>query len=66
MYLNYEAREVTQMQMCGNCGKVYDESEYSKCPFCHRNKHEYSHVIVYDKKEGKAKSVPKEEAHLYE
>lgn len=43
------------MQMCGNCGKVYDESEYSKCPFCHRNKREYSHVIVYDKKEGRAK-----------
>ena len=23
------------MQMCPYCNKVYDESEYSKCPFCH-------------------------------
>lgn len=22
------------MQMCPNCNKVYDESEYSKCPYC--------------------------------
>ena len=22
------------MQMCPNCDKVYDESEYSKCPYC--------------------------------
>lgn len=52
------------MQMCGNCSKVYDESEYAKCPFC--SKDEYTHVIVFDKKEGIAKSVPKEEAYLYE
>ena len=25
------------MQQCGNCGFVYDESEYSKCPKCHPN-----------------------------
>jgi len=41
------------MQMCGECMKVYDESESI-------------HVIVYDKEAGIAKSVPKEEAHLYE
>lgn len=25
------------MQMCPNCDRVYDESEYSKCPFCHKD-----------------------------
>ncbi len=25
------------MQMCPDCGKVYDESEYSKCPRCYPN-----------------------------
>ncbi len=23
------------MQTCGDCGKVYDESEYASCPDCH-------------------------------
>ena len=22
------------MQMCPNCDSVYDESEYSRCPYC--------------------------------
>ena len=22
------------MQMCSECNKIYDESEYSKCPYC--------------------------------
>ena len=22
------------MQMCPSCDKVYDESEYSRCPYC--------------------------------
>ncbi|MDD6039574.1 MAG: hypothetical protein PUD63_00065 [Clostridia bacterium] len=22
------------MQMCPNCDRVYDESEYSRCPYC--------------------------------
>ena len=22
------------MQMCPNCDKVYDESEYTHCPYC--------------------------------
>lgn len=26
--------EVTKMQMCPFCDKVYDESEYSHCPYC--------------------------------
>lgn len=23
------------MQMCPNCDRVYDESEYSRCPYCY-------------------------------
>lgn len=23
------------MQMCPDCEKIYDESEYSHCPYCH-------------------------------
>lgn len=26
------------MQMCGECMKVYDESEYTKCPFVTKRK----------------------------
>ena len=26
--------EVRIMQMCPDCNKVYDESEYSRCPYC--------------------------------
>ncbi len=22
------------MQQCGDCGKIYDESEYASCPYC--------------------------------
>ena len=22
------------MTQCGTCGKVYDESDYAKCPYC--------------------------------
>lgn len=59
-------RSEKEMQMCGNCMKVYDESEYVKCPFCSGDKDEYTHVIVFDKNAGVAKSVPKKDAHLYE
>lgn len=59
-------RRGKEMQMCGNCMKVYDESEYAKCPFCSDDKDEYTHVIVFDRDDGVAKSVPKENAHLYE
>ena len=54
------------MQQCDNCMKIYDESEYTRCPFCSKDKDEYTHVIVFDKKAGIAKSVSKEDAHLYE
>jgi hypothetical protein len=46
--------------------KVYDESEYARCPYSTNAKKEHTHVIVFDKKAGVAKSVPKEDAHLYE
>lgn len=26
------------MQMCPDCGYVYDESEYARCPRCYRGK----------------------------
>ncbi len=45
---------------------VYDESDYSKCPFCSDDKDEYTHVIVFDKKAGIAKSVSKEDPYVYE
>lgn len=54
------------MQQCGDCLKVFDESEYARCPFCSDDEDDYTHVIVFDKAAGVAKSVPKDEAHLYE
>ncbi len=30
----YIEREVIDMQQCPNCDNVYDESEYSHCPYC--------------------------------
>lgn len=53
------------MQMCSECMMVYDESESTKCPFCFVPKEEFKYVIVYDEKEGIAKTVPVEEAHKY-
>lgn len=58
-------RSEKKMQMCGDCMKVYDESEYSKCPFCSDDSDEYTHVIVFDRDAGVTKSVPKKDAHLY-
>lgn len=40
------------MQMCPNCNKVYDESEYSRCPYCHKNDEVERINIVYDDKQG--------------
>lgn len=56
------------MQMCGDCGKVYDESEYSKCPYCHGFGYESDEepmVIVYDRDKKEAITVPKSEAYKY-
>lgn len=54
------------MQQYGDCLKIYDESENTRCPCCSDDKEVYTHVIVFDKKEGIAKSVLKEDAYLYE
>ena len=35
------------MQMCPNCDRVYDESEYSHCPYCH----------PYDEDDGRERTV---------
>lgn len=55
------------MQMCPDCESVYDESEYSKCPYCHPEYDTFGErtVIVYDREEGRAKIVPESEAYKY-
>ena len=56
------------MQMCPNCDRVYDESEYSRCPYCHPYDEDDGRertVIVYDRDEGRAKYVPESEAEKY-
>ena len=56
------------MQMCPYCDKVYDESEYSRCPFCHPDDDDDRRertVIVYDRDEGRTKYVPESEAEKY-
>lgn len=35
------------MQMCPNCDKVYDESEYSHCPYCYDDS-ETIHIVCDD------------------
>ena len=45
------------MTMCPYCDKVYDESEYSKCPYDYGRKVN----IVYDDKQGKALELDDEE-----
>ena len=55
------------MQMCPMCDKVYDESEYSRCPYCYDkdvNRREPT-VIVYDRDERRAKLVPESESEKY-
>ena len=50
------------MQMCPECGRVYDESEYSKCPYCKGFffiKKNYHIVYDYEKEE----SVDKDKAN---
>ena len=33
------------MQMCPFCDKVYDESEYSHCPYCHPYEDKYDALV---------------------
>ena len=42
------------MQMCPDCGMVYDESEDPKCPYCHFEDPREVYHIVYDDEKGKA------------
>ncbi len=49
------------MQMCPDCGKVYDESDYAKCPYCDSYDPRPVHYIVYDRELGKALSLTAEE-----
>lgn len=56
------------MQMCPNCDRVYDESEYSRCPHCYSYDEDYGRertVIVYDRDEERAKYVLEPEAEKY-
>jgi len=45
------------MQMCPNCNRIYDESDYAKCPFCYDDDPRPVYHIVYDKDLGKAESL---------
>lgn len=36
------------MQMCPFCDKVYDESEYSRCPYCHDDDVERINIVCDD------------------
>ena len=36
------------MQMCPMCDRVYDESEYSRCPFCHPDRGERINIVCDD------------------
>lgn len=49
------------MQMWPWCDKVYDESEYSRCPYCHPNDYREQINIVYDDNIGKALELTDEE-----
>lgn len=55
------------MQMCPRCGKVYDESEYSRCPYCHpyHDSGRVQTVMLYgrDEKQTKYVSAPKLKKH---
>lgn len=40
------------MQMCPECDKVYDESEYCRCPYCHDEDDGGTIHIVCDDEQG--------------
>ena len=54
------------MQMCPECGGVYDESDYALCPRCYDSNTSEPEVIVFDRESGEAIVVPKSEAYKYE
>lgn len=45
------------MQMCPDCGSVYDESEYSHCPYCYDDDSDLTSYIVYDEEAGETRSL---------
>lgn len=49
------------MQMCPYCNKVYDETEYSRCPCCYPDESREQIHIVYDDKIDKVLELTNEE-----
>ncbi len=49
------------MQMCSECNKIYDESEYSRCPRCYKNYNEEKYYIVYDDEKEEAVTLSEDE-----
>ena len=55
------------MTQCPVCNKVYDESEYTHCPYCSGELSDDNHkereveVKLYDKKLGRYRWVPESE-----
>ncbi len=45
------------MQVCPECNRIYDESEYSCCPYCNDMDDRETYHIVYDAELGKALSL---------
>ena len=45
------------MKMCPDCYGTYDESEYSRCPYCNDFDDGETYHIVYDDKLGEALSL---------
>lgn len=54
------------MQMCPECNRIYDESDYALCPYCYDTDNSEPEVIVFDRERGKAIIVSKSEAHKYD
>ena len=49
------------MQMCPDCGRVYDESEDGRCPYCYSDDSGPTYHIVYDHDLGKALQLTDDE-----
>lgn len=53
------------MQMCPECGRVYDESESAGCPYCYDHDDGPTYYIVYDSERGEALSLTAEEFEAF-
>ena len=49
------------MQMCPDCGRVYDESEYAKCPRCYDDYGYQEVVYIVTDDDGKVLELSKDE-----